>query len=197
MEVIELVAKVRDHFVEQFGAFVERQQSDCKLGSPEVKLELSEPSEYFERLYCVDFIKPTLDEDEDADDDEAEAPDGVVDFQPAFYLEFEPTTGTYGAMEVSIEQLRWDDVAIYHDLKSLPGEQIEEWFEFWFDPDDARYDPEARFAETIHALLLEDGVANIDFGTAPVAAFWDMLELLETAGARQVRITCTPEEEGE
>jgi len=200
MEVVDLVDRVRDHFVEQFGAFVEQQQARCKLGSAEVKLELNEPGNYFDQLYCVDFLKPTPGETEDGDDDseadDDEADQGVVDFQPAYHLEFESTTGSYGAMAVSIEQLRWDDVLIFHDLPSLPAERIAEWFELWFDPDDERYDPDARFAEVIHALQLNDGLVSIDFGTAPAAAFWDMLELLETAGATEARITCTADEAG-
>jgi hypothetical protein len=191
MDVIDLVAQVRDHFLNQFGAFVERQQELCPFGSPEVKLQLSETSGVYQRLYCVDFIKPA---EEDDEDDEAESEGGVVEFQPEFFLEFEPTSGGFGAMAVTIEELRWHDVVFYHDLPKLPDELIAQWFEAWFDPEDERYDPESRFAGIIHTLLLDYGEVSVDFGTAPVEAFWDMLELLEASGAKNVRIACADEE---
>ncbi len=190
MDVVDLVARVRDHFIEQFGSFVEQQQARFKLGSAEVKLELDEDSAVFGGLYCVDFIRP-VDDEEDEDDE-----DGVVEFDPAFFLQFEPASGAFGGMEVLIEQLHWHDIVIHHDLKSLPEDAIDDWFEAWFDPEDERFDPEARFAGVIHSLVIADGKISIDFGTAHAAAFWDMLELLEGAGATQVRIG-SGDEEGE
>ena len=188
MDVVDLVAQVRDHFIEQFGSFVEQQQARFKLGSAEVKLELDEDSTVFAGLYCVDFIRP-VDEEEDEDEE-----DGVMEFAPAFFLQFEPTSGSFGRAEVQIEQLHWNDIVIQHDLAVLPDELIEEWFEAWFDPEDERFDPEARFAGVIHSLAMTDGAISIDFGTAHAAAFWDMLELLESAGATQLRIICSDEE---
>ena len=202
MDVVDLVTRVRDHFIEQFGAFVEQQEDACKFGSPEVKLQMSPDSALYEQLYCVDFIKPSGEADESDEDDgeeldEDEINEGMVDFQPGFFLEFDPTSGTFGSMAVEIEQLRWDDVIIRHDLEPLPEDRIAEWFELWFDPEDERYDPEARFGGIIHSLLVEPGLISVDFGTAPVNAFWDLLELLESSGAKRAVIACTPEEDEE
>lgn len=52
-----LVARVRDHYVEQFKAFGDKQKLNRSQGASEVKQQFGETSELFQRLNCVDFIK--------------------------------------------------------------------------------------------------------------------------------------------
>ncbi|MGO9484841.1 MAG: hypothetical protein ACLPX9_09710 [Rhodomicrobium sp.] len=176
MDVAAIVARVRDHYVEQFKAFTDKQKRDCNQGAPEVKLQLSESSELFQRLYCVDFIK---------NDAQSEA----IELKPGNILTFNTISGSFGLAAVSIEHLRWDDVVIYHNLTALPPDPIKHWFRRWFDPDDERYDRGLGLSCVIHSLLIRPGMLSVDFGTAPPEAFWAMLELLERAGASTIRIT--------
>jgi hypothetical protein len=53
------LSRVRDHYVDQFRAFVKRQLENCSQGAAEVKLELNADSEIFRRLYCVDLSATT------------------------------------------------------------------------------------------------------------------------------------------
>lgn len=57
MDPTAFVTRIRDHYVDQFLAFAEQQRASCTRGAAEVKLQLSERSELFDRLYCLDFIK--------------------------------------------------------------------------------------------------------------------------------------------
>jgi hypothetical protein len=170
MDPTAFVTHIRDHYVDQFRAFAEHQRASCAQGSSEVKLQLSEQSGLFGRLYCVDFLK---------NDGASE----VVEFQPEHILTFEPIVGTFGRASLSIEHMRWDDVLIRNDLDALPLDELSHWFQLWFDPEDARHNPDAQLSGTIHSLLLQPNCISIDFGTADPEAFWDILLLLENAGA--------------
>jgi hypothetical protein len=182
--IAALVARVRDHYVDQFRAFADKQKRSCEVGASEVKLQLSDNAEVFRHLYCADFV----------------ANDGtpsVVELQPGLFLKFDPISGTFGAAAVSIEYLQWDSVGIHHDVASLEESEIGSWFERWFDPDDKRADQPAEFSNVIHSMLIGPGCVSIDFGTAPPDAFWELLDLLEQAGATNIRISDSRAEAGD
>jgi hypothetical protein len=184
-EVTAFITRVRDHYVEQFRAFAEEQKRECAVGASEVKLELSDKSELFRRMYCVDFIEKNGDKHR------------VVELQPALFLKFNTISGSFGAAVLSIEHLRWDDVEIHHDLPALPIDAISEWFDRWFDPEDSRLDQNADVSTVIHSLYVRPGVLSIDLGTAPPDAFWDILAILERAGATSVRVSSSRAESGD
>jgi hypothetical protein len=175
------IARIREHYIEQFRAFVSEQKQGCVGGEPELKLRLSPTCELFRQLYCVDFIKTD--------------PLEPLELQPARFLSFEPLSGAIGDTRFSIEHLRWDDVEVYHDL-DMPPKSIDQWFERWFDEKEERLDATAEFSNAIHSLLVEANHLSIDFGTAPTVAFWELLDLLEAAGAKSIRITGSQAETG-
>jgi len=184
MGITDFIARIRDHYVEQFGVFADEQRRSCAhRGGSEIKLRLGETSKLFERLYCADFVKR-----------EVNGQNEIIELQPENILTFDPISGSFGAATFSIEHLRWDDVSVYHDLAELPTEEINRWFQRWFDIDDERHVSHAPLSFVIHSLLVEPGVIDIDFGTAPPEAFWEMLGLLQSAGARTIRISSSRDE---
>jgi hypothetical protein len=184
-DITAFIARVRDHYVEQFKAFADQQQQDCNAGAAEVKIQLSEQSELFRRMYCVDFLR---------NENGQRTP---VELLPDRFLKFDTLSGSFGAARLVIEHLRWDDVTIYHDLALLPSEAIADWFERWFDPDDRRLDQSAPMSDVIHSLLIQPGVVDIDLGTAPPEAFWEILDVLEQAGAASIRVSSSRAESGD
>lgn len=176
MDPKALVARVRDHYVEQFLTFVERQRAGCTQGGSEVKVRLSEESRIFDRLYCIDFVN---------NDDGSQA----IEFQSDQILTFEPIVGTFGGASLSLIHLQWDDVLICHDLDAIPSDDVSRWFQHWFDLEEARLDPDAALCGIIHSLLIDPRCISIDFGSADPDAFWDILELLESAGASQIEVS--------
>lgn len=180
-DVIALVSRVRDHYVQQFGAFASGQRQTCARGAPEVMFQLSEDSGLFQRLYRVDFVR----------NDEVVEP---VEFQPEYVLTFDQISTGFASATLSISQLRWDDVVIGHDVSSLFDGELSQWFRLWFDPDDERHDPDAALSETVHSFSVQPSVLNVDFGTAPPGAFWELMALLEAAGATAIRISSSPVE---
>jgi hypothetical protein len=183
--VTAFIARVRDHYVEQFTAFADEQKQGCETGASEVKLQLSEQSELYQRLYCVDFLR----------NENGQA--RPVELLPDRFLRFDTISGSFGAARLVIEHLRWDDVTIYHDLTLLPSEAMADWFEHWFDPDDRRLDQSAQLSGIVHSLLIKPGVIHVDFGTAPPEAFWGILDALERAGATSIRVSSSRAESGD
>lgn len=181
MNVTAFISRARDHYVEQFRAFADEQRRNCSQGASELKLQLSETSKLFQRLFCADFI---------TNDGEYK----LIELQPASILTFDPISASLGVAALSIEHLRWDDMMIHHDLAVLPSDDVTAWFRRWFDPDDERQLQDAELSNVIHSLVVQDGLLSIDFGTAPPEAFLEMLELLENAGATTIRISCSDTE---
>ncbi len=180
MDSTDFVAQLRDHYVDQFLEFAERQRKDSTKGASEVKLQLSDESGIFDHLYCVDYIK--------------NEPPEIVELQPENILTFDPISGGFGKSSLLIEHLRWDDVIIYHDVDKLPDLELSQWFTKWFDPKDTRHNADSEVGDVIHSLVVGPKSVNIDFGTSQPTAFWDMLALLEAAKATSIRITSSTAE---
>jgi hypothetical protein len=175
MDLDDLAARIREHYLEQLRVFVREQKRGCTQGASEVKLRLSNESEIFQHLCCVDFIK---------NDGSPE----IVELQPDRFLRFEFISGSLGGANLRVEDLRWDDLVIHHDRpKPLSG--INAWFEQWFDPEDKRHDKDAEFSGVIHSLLVRPDRLSIDLGSAPTTALWTLLDLLEQEGAKNIRVT--------
>lgn len=181
MDSTEFVARLRDHYVDQFIDFVENQTKDSTKGAAEVKLQLSSESGIYEQLYCVDFIK--------------NEPPEIVELMPGNVMSFDPISGSIGKSSLLIEHFRWDDVVIYHDVDDLPDDQLSQWFAHWFDLDDKRHNTNNLLSDVIHSLLIEPKSISIDFGTSQSVAFWDMLELLEAANANLIRVSSSRAED--
>ena len=172
------MATVRDRYVRQFGEFAKNQLSKCDRGAAEVKIKIGEAAGLFNSLYCVDFI---------INDGQSR----IVELAPNDNLPFDPIESKYGTASLSVRCLQWDDVVLRHDLDELSHARLEHWFERWFDPDDSRYQEGAEISRVVHSLLVQPRLLSIDFGTAEPAALWEILELLENAGASSINIGCS------
>jgi hypothetical protein len=180
MDLPAFLARMRDYYVEQFRAFAEAQRRNCTVGTAELKLGgLSSP---YQGYYCMDFA---------TNDGEIQ----LTEFIPDKVLTFEPISIQFGAAALTIEHLRWDDILIYHDLGDLPSDEVVRWFDRWFDPEDKRSDPTALFSGIIHSFGIDPGVVSADLGTAPAESFLGLLELLERAGARTMRVSSSRAED--
>ncbi len=173
MDFLALIEQVRGHYVRQFEQFIDREEMSCARGAAEVKFEIPELPSLFRSLTCVDFVR------------NESGPEGVL-FEPEHILTFDAFSCSIRTMQVDLEALRWDCVVIHHDLPGAPS--LNAWFDRWFDPDDERYDPNARLGGVIHFVTISTGSVSIDFGTSPAKALVELLELLEVAGARRVTV---------
>jgi hypothetical protein len=174
-DLTEFVERRRARYIALFETFVAEQKQGCTVGASELKIQPNLESSLFQNLCCVDFV---------TGDGEYE----VVLLGSESVAGLETISASFGAAVLSIDALLWDDVIIRHDVASIPPDTIAGWFRRWFDQDDERHDPDAELSNNVHSLRVKPGLLEIDFGTAPTDAFWEMLELLEGAGASHIRI---------
>ena len=178
------LSRLRDHYVQQLLIFVAEQRRNSIRGEAEVKLELEPGSRIFRSLSCADFVR---------NDGEPE----IIDFTLESVLSFEPITTSLGGAELRIEDLRWDDVVIHHNGSLDPEQTLGAWFDRWFDPDDRRYMSGTDLGNVIHSLVVEPDKLRIDFGSAAPESFWEVLNVLDVAGATELRITSSAVEVGD
>jgi hypothetical protein len=169
------LARIRDHYVDQLLIFIADQRRSSARGEAEVKIELEPGLKVFRSLGCADFVR---------NDGTPE----IVEFEPERVLGFDPISTTLGEADLKIERLRWDDVIIDHNGSFDAEQALGRWFEKWFDPDDRRYRAGADLGTVIHSLAVEPGRVSVDFGSATPDAFWELLDLLEKAGATELRV---------
>ncbi|CAA9234564.1 MAG: hypothetical protein AVDCRST_MAG93-1037 [uncultured Chloroflexia bacterium] len=182
MEPEAFISQIRDHYLEQFKLFVEQQRLTCAQGAAEVKLSLGDESEFYEQLYCADFIR---------NDGEPQ----IVELQPDRTLNFDVIEGSYGDAALEIAGLRWDDVVIHYDAPE-PVAALAAWFDRWFDPADERHVEGQALGNVIHSLLVQPNMLSMDLGSAQTEALWEVLDLLEAAGSTSLRIDTSVNEEG-
>ncbi len=172
--VEELVIRARDHYVTQFQAFIRRQRETCVTGAAEVKFGLGADSSAYRGLAVVDFVR------NDA------GTEGIL-FEPESFLTFDRIEGHIATTDLVIEGLRWDAVSIYHDVLDV-DRSISSWFDKWFDPDEVNLDQAVDVKNCIHAVYIEPSELQVDFGTAPAEAFWELLDSLAGGQASFVTV---------
>lgn len=175
MDLHAAIEAARERYVEQFKLFVARQRKSCKRGGPEVIFEVGEDSGLFRRLYRVDFVK---------NDDKVEAIELSVEDDATT----SPITVSVGAAKLTVVNLHWDNVVVHHDASWLFDKGLAVWFQAWFDPDDERHQPNAELSDTIHSLTFGPGIVEADLGTAPAAALWDLIHLIEHSRSTSIWI---------
>jgi hypothetical protein len=171
----DLLELARDSYVDQFKNFVDQHIKKYIQGGPEVKLKLSEESSLYKSIYCADFITP----DKGVQ---------IIEMDPDRELSFDPLVVSLGEMEMTVEALNWDDIKLTHTGAPEILQGVDAWFQTWFDPEDENINLDTRFSGHIHSLLIENNSLSVDFGTAPVQAFIDLLLLLEMNGAKALKI---------
>ena len=175
------LTRLRDHYVDQLRTFLAEQRRTSARGESEVKIELEPGSPFLHSVTCADFVR---------NDGEPE----IVEFIAGRALGFDPISTKLGQADLAIETLRWDDVIIRHNA-SFDAEQLfGGWFDKWLDPNDKRYRANVDLGNVVHALAVEPQKLTVDFGSAAPDAFWELLNLLESAGATEIAITGSPVE---
>jgi hypothetical protein len=178
MTIEELVRRIRDAYVAELHAFVCQQKERFEKGSGDVKLRLDHRKGPYDRFYCADYVSTRPDQK-----------GTVVELSPSDTFSFGPIEGVIGRTQVRFGEFLWDDVEIDHDLAADLTAPLAPWFEHWFDPGDVRLRASPDGAcPVIHALTVTPGRIAVDFGSAEVEAFWELIALLRDAGAESVKI---------
>ena len=111
-------------------------------------------------------------------------------------LSFDPiTTEWTGGLPTRIAPFHWDacDIRASGVPSSADWSHLSAWFAKWFDREDTREPDEQGFCGVVHFMSdpTHDGSAisfQVDFGSAPVKAFEELLDALRDSGATRIEI---------
>jgi hypothetical protein len=111
-------------------------------------------------------------------------------------LTFEPIDFEWSAqIPARLAPFYWDDCHVQVTGIHHPADwsHLQSWFEKWFDAEDTHPLNSDGFSEVIHFLSdpKAEGAATIfqiDFGSAPVEAFEELLDALRCSGATKIQI---------
>lgn len=179
----QVVADARQLYVQQLVAFLRNRFAKDPAGAAEAPTERTNNPNLYGNHYRIDFVtsvKGKLDASV------------VVELVPDRQLSIDPIEGTAGPTRIRLEHVSWDDVEILHDAPGDMAARLNPWFAHWYDPDDKRVPaPGEPPPGVIHSLGIYPDALVIDFGSAPVDAFWSLVTLLRDAGASKLTVRAT------
>jgi hypothetical protein len=110
----------------------------------------------------------------------------LIAFAP---LEFEWS----GGLRVRLAPFPWDYCELQLAAPVADAAHFRVWFDRWFDAEDSRPEDDGDFKGVVHFMSdpeVGEGVTRllVDFGSAPVAAFEQLLDAAVASGQTSVRI---------
>jgi hypothetical protein len=106
---------------------------------------------------------------------------------PAFSLRWKQT------LPVKISPFAWNACPVRILNAGENVAHLTEWFEHWFDPDEAATPGEDGLLGVVHSMTCQPAQANsvgflIDLGSAPVEAFEGLIDAIHAGGAESLDI---------
>ena len=180
-DILALASAVRERYVEAMLTSLAEFAKTHSPSSPEVLFELQREEPLPFRLYRADMASNATSSPE------------IQDVNPTTHLSFEPFgVEVSEGLTVAVHPFIWNDVAV-HANTALPAEPVEAWAMHWLDLEDQLPKDEDGLQGVIHSVSRENSVDGsteliVDFGSSPVDALRELIELAFTAGATHVSI---------
>lgn len=181
-EVEDVVERLRDLYVDGYRARLAQIKSEATFAQPELLVRIRNGRPELYELYRPDVATGL--------------PDAMdfVEINDRRFLNFQPVTFEIGSLQVTLRPAFWNGIEFV--MRGVPESwaAFEKWIEEWIDPDDVKPAGEDGLAQVIHNVVLPETHEGwawstcIDFGSAPTAAFWQLLAVLESMGTTQVEI---------
>jgi hypothetical protein len=180
-DLLTLAAKVRDHYIKALLASFAEFKAAYSPSALEVMFELQRQDSLPYRLYRADMAAKVNGEAK------------LQEVNPSTHLSFEPfKLDTGGGLVAAVHPVVWNDVGIKTNAM-LPDASIEAWAMQWLDMDDHHAQDENGLQGVIHSVSRDDTGGEgteltVDFGSAPVGALKDLIEVLRTCGVSCITI---------
>jgi hypothetical protein len=172
--------KVRSEYLQHYRAAISRHRDGHEKFTPELLFELSDRVGLHRKLYRVDMII--------SDDGKNYVIEANLD-QPTQIFE---TTEERERSSITVRPFVWNGaVFVTHDGGLA---DVDSWFLRWADIDDDNKGDDHGLGGVIHSLYVTEGASglneySVDFGSAPIQAFDDFVDLLVAAGARRIEVS--------
>lgn len=118
----------------------------------------------------------------------------IVNFEPKTHVTFDADSLTWQRkLKVRFEPIAWHKVEFECVDLNVKQSQLEAWAIRWMDPQNQRQVDNHGLGGRIHSLTYPKKKVNkqtflVDFGSAPIQAFQELLQVLLLAGVKRVRI---------
>jgi hypothetical protein len=179
--LIALLTQIREHYLGVLTSSLKEFQHEFSPAAPELLLEVGRETAYAFRLFRIDMASNVGGQSK------------MQDVNPSTHLNFPPQSfAPFPGLALTLNPIAWNGVDFtIHAISNWDG--LEEWTLRWLDVDDSHPQDENGLQGVIHSVTtpeVSDGSTafSVDFGSAPVAAFEELLQLLVNLGAKRVEM---------
>jgi hypothetical protein len=188
----EIFEAVRNHYVSGYREVLAESRQEAP-GVPEVLLEIEGEGPEIYRYYRIDFTTG------DAEDPE------LIEINGETHLEFEPVEVEHKGVDISVSPLVWNGVEFSVRPELRDDARIQAWALRWIDVEEGAEEDDDGLGAYIHTIGAPESAAgvtlfSVDFGSAPIASVFELLDALRESGARSIEMhsrTVLGEEETE
>ncbi len=176
MDLYELLEHLRTDYVTGYEAALVDAQGQYELVAPEVVFQID--GGVYQHLYAVDLLVGAADAPgavELSAEDSLLAPSAEV-----FY---------HSDLEISFYATSWGNMAFDVSIAPEQLSGFNTWFYYWMDLDATRRVQGEPFGGVVHSVHFQPETVSIDFGSAPVEAFVELLQIFEENGIHELRIS--------
>jgi hypothetical protein len=180
-DLFALAEQVRTHYLKALLGSLAEFKAGHSPSAPEAMFELPRECALPYRLYRADMAANV--------DGEAK----LQDVNTSSHLSFEPfDLDLGGGLSATVQPFAWNDVGITANIR-LPDDPVESWAMRWLDLEDEHTDDENGLQAVIHSISRDDVGTDgtrlaVDFGSAPVEALEELLDILRASGASRVTV---------
>jgi len=179
--ITTLAEKIREHYLDCYVTSLKEFQSMHSPSAPEVLFELQRECAYPFRLYRADMAS------------NAGGKSKMQEVNPASHLSFEPFTVTVSPnLEVKLHPIAWNGVD-FRINASPSWTSLEAWALRWLDVEDKHEQDANGLQGVIHSVTAPKAGGgqsefSVDFGSAPILAMQELLNVLSDLGATVVEV---------
>jgi hypothetical protein len=181
-DLLAVAEQVRKHYLNALLASFKEYKKSRQPSSLEVMFELQRETPLPFRLYRADMASNTNGEP------------GVQEVNTITHLSFEPFSVEFNfGLSVEVHPMHWNDVEV-HANAQIEAAAFEEWALKWLDLEDEHATDMEGLQGVIHAITIQESEVGssrvaLDWGSAPMAAMEELLQLLHAKGATTARLS--------
>ena len=179
--ITDVLGRVREHYLQRYVASLNEFRAAHNPAAPEILVELTREGPLAYKLYRVDMGS------------NSNGTFNTQEVNPASHLSFEPIHEQLNNLGISLSPVAWNGVELTAQLRTFDPKPLEEWTLKWLDVDDHYAQDDNGLQGVIHSVTeprFEKGILHfaVDFGSAPIASFNELLLILERLGATKAEV---------
>jgi hypothetical protein len=172
----------RENYVATYLRGIAEAKAEHELAVPEVKIELSGeklPKPY--RYWTVDIMS--------RDGDKA----GPIEVNLKAAKSFSPIEENWQGLQVRLHPFVWNGLEFKFDGDLSNDSSLIEWMKKWMDIEDTKPKDNNLLSQIVHNVSPPEQIQSgwsfsVDFGTAPIDSFVELIEVIRAAGAKKLEL---------